>query len=129
MSGANMIPFLEPVTANKPIRVFACNRNINSEKQYVFTEAEKNMTVVEMHAYVKKYHWTIDKIKAFRLYQRRRNNCGYSKKARLRRKMLGVKPQKVGKKVANYDTDLESLPELYDIPDLLNVVMIIKIIF
>ena len=89
--------------------------------KYVFTDEEMKMSNVDMHLYVKKHRWSDEKIKNLKLFRRRRNNCNYSKTARLRRKML-----RDGKKLGK---DLESVPELYHIPKLLKVVRVIKIIF
>ena len=129
-SGATVIPFAAPVIRNKPIRVFVCDGTVKKVINNVFTEEEKTMSVIDMHLHVKKSQLSAKQIVELKLARRRQKNCGYSKKARLRRKMLLINQRELGKEVVKeIGKDSDSFPELYDIPNLLEVVRIIKITF
>jgi len=135
MHGATVIPFAAPVIRNKPIRVFVWDGNGTGCNKHVvlnrgITDEEKKMSVIDMHLHVKNNQLTAKQIVELKLARRRWKNCGYSKKARLRRKMLLVNQQELEKEVGKeVGKDSDSFPELYDIPNLLEVVRIIKITF
>ena len=129
-SNATMIPFAKPFINGKPICTFVCDETIKKEKvKNIFHDEVKHLTVKNMHSYIKYNKLTDKQIAEFKLIRRREKNRGYSKKARLRRKMLNKNSQKDEKKDSEINTNSDSLPELYDIPDLLKVRRTIKIIF